>query len=210
MSQQFRKYGRRSRFGEALNLSLLIEDTFTDTNATSITSHTPDTNIPGGTWQLKGSGANAQIDNNKLKILSTSGEGRTTRIDAGVTDIVVDLDVQALQTFAGVTLSYKEDTIFFRIGLNYDSGTGETLLQIDERNWMKSPSLQTKTSVSVESNIGTMRVIKNGSLVSVEFPIGTRKISDFAIDITSELTFVGVSNFRFNNLYDNFKVYEIL
>ena len=63
---------------------VIISDTFTGTDETVVTNHTPDTNLPGGSWSQTGAGAwgNYAISSNTIG-LNTDGSERISVASSG-------------------------------------------------------------------------------------------------------------------------------
>jgi hypothetical protein len=68
-------------------MATLVLDTFTDTNSTSLLSHTPDTDVEAGGWV--GPSSVFTIQSNQLQFTSGSGYDWWASIDAGSNDDVV-------------------------------------------------------------------------------------------------------------------------
>lgn len=101
-------YFTHSDFG-----SDLIDDNFTGTNGTNITSHTPNTNVPGNSWVKTGGTPAATLDgSNSVTIASGAGSGQTqVTIDSGVSDAVVGVDWHcnsANPSIGGVIFRYTD------------------------------------------------------------------------------------------------------
>ena len=73
---------------------LLVSDTFTDTNGTLLTSHTPDTNQTGHAWTVTGGPPTPTISGGRAVTAAGGGHMQVT-IDAGIADVKVATDYVA-------------------------------------------------------------------------------------------------------------------
>jgi hypothetical protein len=84
-------------------------DTFTDTNGTLITAHTPDETSTGGSWSTSGSSVEAEIDSNQLQtqvVSSGSFSGASYELPSSTEDFTVTMEG-----------NYQDDTAFVNMGL---------------------------------------------------------------------------------------------
>lgn len=76
----------------AFGQTVYVEDTFTDTNGTALTSHTPDTDTVGSGWVLK-RGDGPTIQGNVLTDLVATSVVEVVAIDTGQTNGEVSVDI---------------------------------------------------------------------------------------------------------------------
>lgn len=128
----------------ASGYSLLIEDTFSDSDGTDITSRSPDTNTPGNSW------VNVQrtwtCESGRAEANGTYGKAL---IDSGVSDGIVQCDIQL------VAATTSRGAIYFRAAAATGTGSQST--------WYLQAQWQT-------SNTGTLYLqrIISGSDVTID------------------------------------------
>jgi len=111
----------------------LVQDTFTDTNGTLLTAHTPDVDTVGGGWVSWGNGGSIDIQSNKA---STIGGGSNPNfgshyIDAGAADVdITSTYAVDASNDLGILVRYQDANNFWLLNL---SGFSDAL-QISERN----------------------------------------------------------------------------
>ena len=66
----------------------LLYDTFTDTDTTALSAHTPDINTTGGSWALLNS-SDIQIISNEAKVVGSPGDNVLYLMNVGVTDFTL-------------------------------------------------------------------------------------------------------------------------
>lgn len=103
----------------------VIRDTFTDSDATAVASHTPDHDQEGGGW----AGTGITVESNALEM--TTGTEEVASIDAGLADPYA----QAQITLAGVA----------------DDGAGLVLNYVDASNYMRARLSGTAQQIVIES-----------------------------------------------------------
>lgn len=88
---------------------LLVSDTFTDSNGTALTAHTPDIDTVGSGW-VNQSGT-YQIDSNAAH-RETGPTGSVVAIDAGNADVTVKSDISA-KTTSGIVARLSDDNNYW-------------------------------------------------------------------------------------------------
>ena len=117
----------------------LIEDAFTDTNATALTSHTiAPTNTPAATWRNET--GTKQITSNKAITATIDADGESFQsVDAGKSDVTIDVDVTTGTDLANL----YGGSILFRV--------------TDQNNlWLVSLRSADNTFKILEKNAGTI------------------------------------------------------
>jgi sucrose-6-phosphate hydrolase SacC (GH32 family) len=149
--------------------SVLIEDTFTDTNGTSISSHTPDTVVSDTTYTevaTFSSGPAIEINSNRAQA-STGGATRTgfAVIDAGTSDCIVQAEVNKNSTptnFGGCGIAFRSN-----------GSTAYTVELISDnlrlRRWTGSSSVDVSTESFPFSltTTYTIKAVLDGSSIEV-------------------------------------------
>jgi uncharacterized protein DUF4038/collagenase-like protein with putative collagen-binding domain len=77
--------------GPSIAADLIIADTFTGTNGTLLTTHTPDVDRPGVAWTMSGATPVPTISNGMVGIVAGSGHLQAT-LNSGAADIIMGVD----------------------------------------------------------------------------------------------------------------------
>ena len=132
---------RAAGIGEPITPPYLLLDTFTDTNGTLITAHTPDGTSTGGAWSTFGSTVEAQIDSNQLqtRVLSAGAfSGASYELPSGTEDFTVTMEG-----------NYQNDSGFVNMGLRV---RGPEQLSLGQGYW-----------VGFAENVSRSLVIRTGT-----------------------------------------------
>lgn len=110
----------------------VLSDTFTDTNGTLLSAHSPDLKPAGSVWDLAGS-LGFDIQANKARPLCVSDAYSFAAIEAGAADVLISADITwhyAANRQQGLILRWQDANNFWAAKLSPAAG----LLVIIERN----------------------------------------------------------------------------
>ena len=116
------------RYGGVITL---IYDTFTDTDTTTLETHTPDTDDVGSGW-ARGSGGSITISGNKALAPGTATQ---YSIDAGAYDAIVTADITFASSATAQGLVAREQVSYFncwRVEVT-SAGTSNPVLNLSSR-----------------------------------------------------------------------------
>lgn len=112
--------------------TVIVQDTFTDTNGTSLDAHTPNTAPSGGWTERVG---NWSINSNSTNLSGNSNNAHAT-IETGVADCTITCEADnnagsgALGTETGIICRWSDTSNYWRVGVNAFDDT----IKIIERN----------------------------------------------------------------------------
>jgi lysophospholipase L1-like esterase len=141
-----------------------VYDTFTGTNGTALTSHSPDVNTPGHAW-VSPSGA-LNLQGNKARN-TTTGTTAISVIDCGISDATVQVVVNETiggNADAGLVLRYSDLSNYWKCYLDCGSGT----VTLDEHS--TANGTVTRGSASFAQSAGTnylVTAVLSGSTIRV-------------------------------------------
>lgn len=201
-------------FGKSAEVaSTLVSDTFTDTNGTSLTAHTPDVDTVGGGWSLAtatGSGSGTfTIENNKLEATRTSSTYFPIgTIDVGQADVTIDVNL-TFETddfgFDGIVFRYQDQSNFWFATREATSG--------DFRILEKNAGVNTeRASIAAGISAGTnhdMQVVLSGTSITATIDGGneiTFSSSFLETETTHGLIGVDRADPSVGTKFDNFQI----
>lgn len=172
--------------------NILVYDTFTDANNTTLTAHTPDINDVGASWQFA-FGASIQIQSNRA-VPNARGDVINTN-DADVT-VTANLTWITGATEAGVLFRYIDSTHYWYA---FTNGSTWSLREANGGNTVRDTEAQTLTNAVTY----VLRVATNGT--SIEFYVD----DVLKLSFTSSVNQAGTRHGLFGAnapQFDNFKV----
>ncbi len=166
-------------------MSTLFNDTFTGTNGTALSSHTPNTDLQGAGWT--NFRIDTEIQSNRASLRSGSGDGISVA-NVGLGDVTVsaDLVVPNANSYSfGIIVRFRNNENFWLCYLNRDSGgtpyiaidriktNGGGLVTLDEGGTTVSVPGATNSTVS-------MTVLCSGSTIKIT--MGTSEVATRSSD----------------------------
>ncbi len=103
-----------------------VSDTYTDTNGTLITSHTPNVDVSGAGWQNDLNAPQFVIQSNKIVMATAFGSQIYTTVDSQHADITLttDITVPGASTYIqGVLFRFTDTSNYWQTFLRYDGGS---------------------------------------------------------------------------------------
>lgn len=207
------------RFAGAPAATLLVEDTFTDTNGTGIASHTPDTDTPGNGW-VEYTGQTLEIQSNKVEAI---GSIHNAFIDLNATATYAEAEFGSIPDSASVwgiwLRSYlasgsepQSGTYYgYRVCIeNANSSNPNLIIQ----RWNGSTSTLATTALTGEGPLTgetwTLKVWSDSDKVYGEITLnGTDYNVEYSTTEYNDKTYVGLRLIGANTLTaDDFKAYD--
>jgi len=173
-----------------------VWDTFTDTNGTLLSSHTPDTDSEGGGWQ----GNDVDIQSNEAAPVGSGA--RICMIDAGVSDCIITagLTIGASGAIHGFGFRYIDGSNLWALTIKKST----TTLDLVERNG------GTNTVRDSDSSAPTgdldMTVTLDGT--SIEGDYGGTQVS-YTSSFQETETYHGLYGTNASNKWDDFEIKEL-
>lgn len=179
----------------------LIEDAFTDTDATALSSHTiAPTNTPAASW-ASDSGA-MDINGNKARTTTLASGLVQYRANAGVSDCVVSVDVTPVGASV-LGMSLRRNSAVNQWVLVALEGIAGNLFRLYEQ--ATGYTLRASTAVTVTAGVTyALRATLNGTSI-VGTLNGTNEISFSSASYQTE-TNHGIRDDHTGSKFDNFKV----
>lgn len=149
----------------------LVHDTFTDSDSTALTAHTPNTDVEGGGWSFAETDATPDpiISSNQFRAPAHTGTptfpDMVSYIDSGVADVVIDLDgYMGVDVFAwcGVALRYTDNNNYWSVWCR----ANDNFLYITERN---AGTTTNRASIAFTTSASTsvaLHVVASGSTIT--------------------------------------------
>lgn len=180
-----------------VGVTTYVEDTFTDTNGTALTSHTPDTDTVGTGWEA----VTNLFDIQSNKATTNSGSDNVAVIDSGQADCTI-------RVTANYDTSNKYPAIMFRVtdadNMWYAQNTNQLTFEMVERTGGSNTS---RASVSKSFSGGVdydYDVILSGNSITAHIDGGSEITYSSAVRNT--VTKHGIRAFQTETVFDNFSV----
>lgn len=155
----------------------IFYDTFTDTNGTLITAHTPNIDIVGTGWNY--STGYLKISGNQLCV-SDAGAARHCTCGSGKSDIDISMDVyipDELNYLAALIVRKVNKTMYWRIAVARAAG-GDPIVRISKYTTAVSTAI-----ISHVAGVGNLRCVTNGVYFDVYWK-GNKVIDAYTSDGT--------------------------
>ena len=180
----------------------LFLDTFTDTDGTALSAHTPDYDGVGNGWIC--SGGTDEIQDNKLtNQSSTAGDNVTCLVDVETGDCIVAADVVPTAAWGMLFVRYSDSSNNWRVRLETDANS--FILQKIEAGVLTSVT-STSVTITAGESYGVV-VVLSGNVITA-YLNGENKIS-FTSPFLNDQTSFGafIDNIDSNaGAIDNFKI----
>ena len=183
-------------------MTIVVQDTFTDTNGTSLDAHTPDVVVSGGWTEQAG---NWQITSNKA-VISSSTIARAT-IESGEADCVIAVTVTSNtgtddpSRDSAIIGRYSDLNNLWLVGVNSQGD----IFRLVERN---ASTFTTRASASVTINTATAYALEatfNGANIDATLD-GGNDISYGSATLNQTATIHGIAVRTVNDTVDDFSV----
>lgn len=170
-------------------MTVVVQDTFTDTDGTSLDVHTPDTQFSGGWTEVTG---NWGITGNQASIGAARDNANAT-IQTGEADCTITVEALSAVTSSGgtrdtgIAARHSDTNNYWRIGIN----DFDEIFRITERN---GGTNTTRASTSVTINNATyytVQVVLNGSTITATLD-GANEISYGSATLNQTATVHGI------------------
>ncbi len=152
--------------GSGAGSTILLQDTFTDDDATLLENHTPDIDTAGNGWSVVA--GNWTISNNKL--VEGVNTNAVCRVDVGDADVTITMKMtigpdNSNRCFSGIGFRIVDDDDMwaFRFSGNITTGEGEWEI----REWIPTPTQRASSgsAIVVEDQVYTLKVVCEGQTV---------------------------------------------
>lgn len=192
-------------------LKPLVLDTFTDTNGTALTSHTPDVDVVGGGWQVLGAGIWGISSDNRLRNTNSDGLRYVAAIETNKSDIFAEVILTTKSsgnTSAGLNIRCSDETNQWRIYCQSSSSkfsiqeniAGSVTIRVDVT---KTFSAGTDYRITCAADGSTINAwVDDGSAISYSSATFNQTETEHGVLEYEDLS-------GSNPHYDNFAIYPI-
>jgi len=188
--------------------TILVEDTFTDTNGVLLSAHTPDTDTVGSGWIVE-QGTPVIVDN-KVEANGVDTTFIRCSIDSGKADVIItcDIEVASEQTTQQVILRFTDGNNRWFVQITANTGVEDTFNLLERNASVTTVRATTSGFFVVTGQIVTIRVVASGSTISATLD-GGNEISYSGATFNQTVTKHGLG-LRGDEIRtaDNFKVVD--
>lgn len=184
------------RFAVA-GVTTYVEDTFTDTNSTALTAHTPDTDVVGTGWEA----VTNLFDIQSNKTTTNSSGDNVAVIDSGQADCTI-------RTTLNFDANLKYPAIMFRVtdadNMWYAQNTVNTTFEMIERTTASNTSRASTAKTFSNSTDYAFDVVLSGDSITAHVDGGSE--ITYSSSVRNTVTKHGIRAYQTETTFDDFSV----